>query len=248
MKKPFVKRITIIFIALPLLCFQAFSQEGAEPELSGPKLFAPVNYVGATLGINTGTAADSSLFFAQTDFQYNISDWTFFAGIQGSGDGAGLTLSVQYWPFTWEHTRLGPEFIYNLDIYRDISVTNNILPGFAFECQPLSWFSFRIELFYLFKARIIHALDEFLPVNTFAYKQQLNFYLPHDFTLSQYVATYGTYRYTQPGDLELGLKLSWDMNENWQFAFDVTSRQIIYYLFTTAFTAGEFKLGARYIF
>lgn len=214
------------------------------------RLFRAENSVGATVGFSTGTAADNNHFFAQADFQYNLYDWTFYAGAQGAAGSGSITLSAQYWPLTWDHTRLGPKLIYNLDIYGGTSITNNILPGITFECQPVSWFSFSIDTFYLFKGRFVHELEDksFLPIHTFAYSQRLDFYLPCNITLTQYVATYSTFRYTQPADLELGLKATWDMNQNWQFTAEAVSRQIIYYLFTTAFTAGEFKLGARYLF
>lgn len=232
-----------------MVLFVFFHAPKAHAEGS-PELFNSVNYAGVTLGLNTGTAADDSVFFAQADFQYNLYDLIFFAGVQGSGDGWSITGSVQYWPFTWNHFRLGAKLIYNLDIYGDISITNNILPGLTLECQPISWFAFRIDAYYLFKGRYIYALGDngFLPTNTFAFNQRLYFYLPFNITLSQYVATYGTYRYTQPADLVLGLEAIWDMNESWQFSADITSRQIIYYIFTTSFNAWEFKLSARYKF
>lgn len=246
-KPIFFHKYLLILVLIPFSCFFQPTRAHAD---TNPRLFKAVDYAGATLGLSTGTAADEYHFFVQADFQYNLYDWTFYAGAQGTKESGGITLSVQYWPFTWEHTRLGPKLIYNLDIYSDISITNNILPGITFECQPVSWFSFSIDTFYLFKGRYIYALEDegFVPVNTFAYSQHLNFYLPCNITLTQYVATYSTFRYTQPADLEIGLKVSWDMNQSWQFTAEAVSRQIIYYLFTTAFTAGEFKLGARYIF
>ena len=238
------------FIFLSFLVFTAMLHAPKASADPAPRLFSADNFAGATLGFSTGTPADSNHFFAQADFQYNLYDWTFYAGAQGAIGSGSITLSAQYWPFTWDHTRLGPKLIYNLDIYGGTSITNNILPGITFECQPVSWFSFRIDTFYLFKGRFIHALGDksFLPIHTFAYSQHLNFYLPCNITLTQYVATYSTFRYTQPADLELGLKATWDMNQSWQFTAEAVSRQTIYYLFTTAFTAGEFKLGARYLF
>lgn len=244
-KRTFALKFSLLFF-LALLSSGLTAQEN--PPASGPKLFEAVNYAGGNLGLSTGTAGDEHHFFAEGLFQYNLKDWTFFAGAQATKESGSITISAQYWPFTWERSRLGAKLIYNLDIYGDISLTNNILPGITFECQPSSWFAFRIDTFYLFKGRFVYALEDqaFQPINTFAYRQELLFYLPYDITLSQYVATYSSFRYTQPADLELGLAASWDMDENWTFTADITSRQIIYYLFTTAFTAWEFRLGARY--
>ena len=237
-----------IFLLILLASFSSSLNAQEKTDVGSPKLFEAVNYAGGNIGLSTGTTGDGHHFFAEGLFQYNLKDWTFFAGAQASKDGGSITLSVQYWPFTWERSRLGAKLIYNLDIYGDISITNNILPGITVECQPTPWFAFRIDTFYLFKGRFIYALQDqaFQPVNTFAYRQELLFYLPHDITLSQYVATYSSFRYTQPADLELGLAASWDMDENLTFTADITSRQIIYYLFTTAFTAWEFRMGARY--
>jgi len=202
-------------------------------------------------GYNTGAAFESYRFFGSLNFLLDSEKVRFWTGLQYGPGNVDFTNTIVYWPLRFTHVKLGIGLVYNLEFFRDISMTNNLLPGLYVDYRPCSWFSVDVATSFFIKARTIYAIADDIPLlmnYSAALGLNLNFYLPYNFGLSLGLNSSEDFRYYVLGATSFSATISYALNETWSFYFTGTARYVDFFFLSSAYEDAEFKLSVRFAF
>ena len=247
---------TFLLLAAAFLSAQENPDISVEPATEQPQsasmpLYTPVSYMAFSAGYCFSDKKwNPSMMLVQGKYQFEDETKTIFAGAQLGDNGFNLTARFSYWPFRFDHIRIGVGGIYNLDFYSTISMTNNLLPGLFLDIRPLSWLEIQMDLFYLLKFRSIYSVMRVTPcllMQSTSYNLSFLFRLPANFGFYVGIATLEDFRIVTLGYNIFSLGLSYQITEKWNVLLDLSLRAPDFPVLGGVYDETEIRVTGRYV-
>lgn len=224
--------------------------QGTDAEKKKETLFVRSSSARLGIGFNTGTGFEPYRAFGQAWFSMDAGRWSLDVGAKASYLSFDFSTDMIFWPLCFTHVRAGVGMMYNINLYGNMGLNNNFLPGLYFQYRTGGVFSVKAFVNYLCKLRTVYSIADtqpFLQNNSLGAGLAFSFSLPGNFDINLTVATYEMFRVMVVGTPSVSLDVGYRI-KNWQFGLGAVARFIDPFILSAHFYDAEFNGWVRYIF
>lgn len=189
--------------------------------------------------------------YFQGSYLYDAPIVTAGGGVQFGTDKFDLQGSGVFWFLRTNHQKLGAGLVYHLNVFKDISSTNDLLAGLYYKCQPIWWFSFLLNFNYFFKSRTVFEIANYVPAlinNSLGFSVRFDFYPIKYISFYLEMATYEKFRYQFFLSPIFMTGVSINFSDSCSIVFSLKAIYQHFLVLSAGHEYNEFSFGMRFSF